>query len=124
MKLKYAVILLISIVSVMQCTVQKKIEYSIPAYLPAEKKTELLANLEKGKQLFKIYCSECHGILKKGKDSIPDFTHKEIVDYTVAFKAFDKRNHAVAKKLLPEEMSMIVTFLQIRKIDSIPQHAH
>lgn len=124
MKLKYIILFLIFIVSVMQCTVQKKVEYNIPAYLPAERKTELLANLEKGKELFKANCSECHGIFKKGKDSIPNFTNKEIVDYTVAFKAFDKRNHAVAKKLLPEEMSMIVTFLQMRKVDTIPQHSH
>ena len=108
----------------MQCTVQKKMEYNIPSYLPAERKKELLANLEKGKELFKIHCSECHGIFKKGKDSIPNFTNKEIVDYTVAFKAFDKKNHAVAKKLLPEEMSMIVTFLQLRKVDTIPPVAH
>ena len=105
----------------MRCTVEKKVEYNIPAYLPAEKKKELLANLEKGRQLFIANCSECHGIFKKGKDSIPNFTNKEIVDYTVAFKAFDKRNHAVAKKLLPEQMSMIVTFLQMRKVDTIPQ---
>jgi cytochrome c2 len=108
----------------MQCKVQNKTTYNIPAYLPAERKAELLVNLEKGKKLFKTNCSKCHGIFKKGKDSIPNFTNKEITDYATAFKAFDKKNHAVAKKLLPEEMSMIITFLQLRKIDSLPQHSH
>jgi len=124
MKTKYCILFLTLLVAAMQCTVQKKVEYNIPAYLPAEKKTELRANLEKGKELYKMYCSECHGIFKKGKETIPDFTNREIADYTVAFKASDKRNHAVAKKLLPEEMSMIITFLQLRKIDSLPQHNH
>lgn len=124
MKTSHIIFAIVLIIMLMQCAVQQKTTYNIPAYLPEEKKTELMANLEKGKQLYIKYCSDCHGIFKKGKDSIPDFTNKEIADYTVAYKANDSKNHAAAKKLLPEEMSMIITFLQLRKIDSLPVHNH
>ncbi len=124
MKKKLAVISLILSVTIMQCAVEKKTQYNIPKYLPEDKKAELLVNLEKGKQLFKAYCSDCHGIFKKGKDSIPNFTRQEIKDYAAAYKANSQLNHAVMKKLLPEEMSMILTFLQLRKIKSAPEHSH
>ena len=68
-------------VILIQCAVQKKTTYDIPSYLPAERKTELLGNLEKGRILFKTNCSGCHGIFTKGKDSIPNFTEKEIVTH-------------------------------------------
>lgn len=124
MKKKLAVIFLLLSVTVMQCAMEKKTQYNIPGYLPEEKKAELLVNLEKGKQLYKMYCSDCHGIFKKGKDGIPNFTSQEIKDYAAAYKANSQLNHAVLKKLLPEEMSMILTFLQLRKIKSSPEHAH
>mgnify|MGYP001243353225 FL=1 len=124
MKQRYTVIIIFLAIAVLQCSVEKKTQYNIPQYLPEEKKAELLVNLEKGKQLYIAYCSDCHGIFKKGKDSIPNFTSKEIQNYTVAYKANSQQNHAVTKKLLPEEMSMILTFLQLRKIKSVPAHAH
>ena len=124
MKQRYTVIIIFLAIAVLQCSVEKKTQYNIPQYLPEEKKAELLVNLEKGKQLYIAYCSNCQGIFKKGKDSIPNFTSKEIQNYAVAYKANSQQNHAVTKKLLPEEMSMILTFLQLRKIKSVPAHAH
>ena len=124
MKKPYILFSIITSVAIMQCAVEKKMQYNIPNYVPEERKAEFLANLEKGRLLFKMNCSECHGIFGKGKDSIPNFSNQDLADYTVAFKANDQNNHAVVKKLLPEEMSMILTFLQYRKTDSLPQHAH
>lgn len=108
----------------MQCSGSKKIEYNIPAYFKGDKKTELLSNLKKGSILYKNNCSECHGIFGKGKEGMPNFTNNEIQNYITAYQTNDITNHAVMKKLLPEELSMIVTFLQMRKIDSIPAHRH
>lgn len=114
MKIKYLLFSLFLIVLVIQCSVQHKTTYDIPQYLPAERKTELLSNLEKGRILFKTNCSGCHGIFSKGKDSVPNFTEKEIVNYLTAYQTNDSKNHAVIKKLLPEELSMIMTFLKLR----------
>lgn len=107
---------------VIQCSFQQKITYDIPSYLPAERKVELLSNLEKGRILFKRNCSGCHGIFTKGKDSIPNFTEKEIVNYLAAYQTKDPKNHAVMKKLLPEELSMIMTFLKMRNFKGKEQH--
>ena len=122
MKIKYFIFLLFIIVTVIQCSVQQKTTYDIPSYLPDERKTELLSNLEKGKILFKKNCSGCHGIFSKGKDSIPNFTEKEIVNYLTAYQTNDPKNHAVMKKLLPEELSMIMTFLKMRHFKGKEQH--
>ena len=105
----------------LQCSVQQKITYDIPQYLPAERKAELLSNLEKGRILFKTNCSGCHGIFTKGKDNVPNFTEKEIVNYMTAYQTNDQKNHAVIKKLLPEEMSMIMTFLKLRNFKGKPK---
>lgn len=109
-------------ISGIQCSDTKKTTYDIPSYMPESRKEELLVNLEKGKILFKNNCSGCHGIFTKGKDSVPNFTQTEIVNYMTAYQTNDQKNHAVMKKLLPEEMSMIMTFLKMRKFKGKPQH--
>lgn len=124
MRKRYLILFIIVLVTTVQCAVDKKISYSIPSYFKGERKTEFLENLEKGKVLFKQHCSSCHGIFSKGKEGVPNFTNQEIKNYLTAYQTNDQRNHAVIKKLLPEEMSMILTFLQYRKIDSLPQHTH
>ena len=90
--------------------------------MPPERQNELLMNLDKGASLFKNNCSGCHGIYTKGKDSIPNFTKREIVNYMSAYQTNDQKNHAVIKKLLPEEMSMIMTFLKMRKFEGKVTH--
>lgn len=123
MKKKYIIAGFVLIVTAVHCN-SNKVTYNIPSYYTGERKTELMSNLEKGKILFKENCSSCHGIFTRGKDGMPNFTDKEIKNYMTAYQTNDQKNHAVIKKLLPEEMSMILTFLQLRKVDSIPQHAH
>jgi cytochrome c553 len=122
MNLKYIILLLAVATTLTKCAGEKKTTYDIPAYLPPERKAELLTNLEKGKVLFKANCSGCHGIFSKGKDSIPNFTEKEIVNYMSAYQTNDVKNHSVIKKLLPEEMSMIMTFLKMRNFKGKPVH--
>lgn len=117
-------ILTVTTVFLLQCSASKKIEYNIPAYFKGERKTELLENLKKGSILYKNNCSECHGIYGKGREGMPNFTNNEIQNYLTAYQTNDTQNHAVLKKLLPEELSMIINFLQMRKIDSIPGHRH
>jgi len=124
MRKRKVIIGLVVLISIAQCTVEKKISYSVPSYFSGERKTQFLDNLEKGRLLFKQNCSNCHGIFAKGKEGIPDFTNQEIKNYMTAYQSNNEKNHAVIKKLLPEEMSMILTFLQYRQIDSLPQHKH
>lgn len=122
MKNRYFLLPLLLMISGIKCSESKKTTYDIPQYMPEVRKAELLVNLEKGRILFKNNCSGCHGIFTKGKDSVPNFSEKEIVNYMTAYQTNDQKNHAVMKKLLPEEMSMIMTFLKMRKFKGKTQH--
>ena len=86
--------------------------------MPRENKTLLIARAEKGKALYKIYCSGCHGIFSKGKDGVPNFTKKQIDNYHVtALIGMDPTNHAVAKKMSSEQIDYVITFLRLRKVE-------
>ena len=122
MRIRYFILFISLIVILVQCVVEQKTTYDIPSNLPEIRKTELLSNLEKGRILFKTNCSNCHGIFTKGKDSIPNFTEKEIVNYMTAYQTNDQKNHAVMKKLLPEELSMVMTFLKYRQFKGKAEH--
>lgn len=100
-----------------QCSNQKKVEYDIPEHVTKINRELLIEKAEKGKVLYKLHCSACHGIFTKGKDSIPNFTSIQIDNYhTAALIGIDARNHAVAKKMSSEQVDQVVTFLRIRKV--------
>jgi hypothetical protein len=100
-----------------QCTTQKKVEYDIPAHYGKEARENAIDWFEKGKILYKVDCAGCHGIYKKGKDSIPNFTKTQIDNYNAMYIKGDPKNHSVAAKLSPEQLYYILTFLRLRKIE-------
>lgn len=69
-------------------------------------------------------CSGCHGIFKKGQDSIPDFTESQIDNYNAMFIKGDPKNHSVAKKLSQDQLNYILTFLRLRRMDKVVPHQH
>jgi Cytochrome C oxidase, cbb3-type, subunit III len=114
MKLFYTTILIIICTCLVQCKTQK-IEYNIPSHVSAQNRAIFLERCEKGRILFKINCSGCHGIFTKGKDGVPNFTKDEIDNYrAVVLIARDQKNHAVAAKMSPEQIDHIITFLSLR----------
>jgi mono/diheme cytochrome c family protein len=114
----YTISVIIFCAVLFQCSSQKKAEYDIPGHVPPENKALLIARAEKGKVLYKTYCSGCHGIFTKGKDGVPNFTKMQIDNYhATALIGLDQTNHAVAKKMSSEQIDYVVTFLRLRKID-------
>jgi len=99
------------------CNTQKKVEYDIPSHYGKEARENAIDWFEKGKILYKIDCASCHGIYKKGKDSVPNFTKTQIDNYNAMYIKGDPRNHSVASKLSPDQLYYILTFLRLRKID-------
>jgi len=96
-----------------------KTAYTFPANVPEANKAAIIEKGDKGKVLYQIYCTECHGIFSKGKDSIPNFTKEQIDNYrsrTITFQ-----NHPSLRKLSAEQFDAILTFLQYRKV---PGHHH
>lgn len=118
MKRSYVIFLFILSLAGWYCGASRKTEYDIPSHVPPENKKLLIERAEKGKALYKIHCSGCHGIFSKGKDGVPNFTKTQIDNYhTTALIGLDPKNHAVAKKMSSEQIDYIVTFLRLRKIN-------
>jgi len=110
--------LLLTILATMfflQCATDKG-SYDMPVTATKKQKEELLEQCKKGKELFKVNCSECHGIFNTAKDKMPDFTSQQIDNYSAKFLRHDPRNHAVAKQMSPEQMNDVILFLRYRKI--------
>src|SRR5450755_777779 len=116
MKFIYCIfVIFICAVFFIQCA-EKKIEYNLPEPMSAETRSIYMERLDKGKTLYKLNCSSCHGIITKGKDSIPNFTKDQINNYRAAvMMAKDQRNHAVAAKMSPQQLDYIIMFLSLRK---------
>ncbi len=77
----------------------------------------LLDKLEKGKILYKVHCSSCHGIYTKGVEGIPNFTKIQIDNYHMtALIGMDPINHAVAKKMSTEQVDQVISFLRFRTV--------
>ena len=107
-------IIAISLV-IINCKAPKKMGYTIPDDYSGQSKVNLIKYLDQGQKLYRINCSRCHGIFTKGKDSIPNFSKTEIEAYKSAVLMDDPKNHAVAKKIRPEDLNMILEFLAFRK---------
>jgi mono/diheme cytochrome c family protein len=96
------------------CSTQKKITYAIPPEYTPDQKKELIAKLDKGRAMYKEYCSNCHGIFKKGIDGIPDFSVQQINIYADRYITHDPQNHASSMEMAPEQLDMILSFLRFR----------
>ena len=119
MKSVYTIIILvIAAILFQQCSNQKKTQYDIPEHVTKENKALLIEKSEKGKILYKLHCSGCHGIFTKGKDGVPNFTKIQIDNYhTTALIGMDPKNHAIARKMSNEQIDQVVTFLRLRKVN-------
>ena len=102
--------------ALLQCKTQNKLEYVIGDDVGEEAKKIYLERAEKGKILYKIHCSECHGIFSQGKDSIPNFTKQQIDNYH-ARSIVQLKTHSTVRNLSPEQLDYVLTFLRLRKID-------
>ena len=98
-----------------ECATHKnKITYNIPATLSKENREKLITILDRGKELYKANCSECHGIFTQGKDSIPNFTNQQIDNYSSRFMRKDPKNHAVVIKMTGDQLNSVLTFLKYK----------
>jgi mono/diheme cytochrome c family protein len=106
----------ITVSLLLSCQTGNKVAYVLPPDTPPDQKKELVADIHKGQALYKIYCTECHGVFAKAKDGVPDFTDIQIDNYSAKFLRHDPKNHAVTRKMSPEQMNDILMFLRYRKV--------
>lgn len=115
MNYKHILITIVSGILFLQCACSHKITYNIPANYPEDKRKELVTRLDKGKELFKDNCADCHGVFTKGKEKVPNFTNTQIDNYSARFLRRDPRNHAVLRNMSPDQMNDILAFLRYKK---------
>jgi cytochrome c553 len=113
-KLSLLALLLVFCLSIIKCT-HKKAMFTVPETITGESKVAMETRLQEGQALFKIYCSRCHGIFSKGKDSIPNFSQTDIEAYKASIILDDQKNHAVAQKIRQQDLEKIFDFLLYRK---------
>ena len=95
---------------------QDTVEYNFGMDVSEANKKLFIERAEKGKILYKIHCTDCHGIFTKAKDSIPDFTKQQIDNYQArSIMAF--KSHAKVRGLSYEQLDYILSFLRLRKVE-------
>ena len=99
-----------------QCAQQIKTAYIIPDEYTGQTRVNMEKALIAGQKLYKIHCSGCHGIFTNGKDSIPNFSKTQIEAYKSSALLDDPKNHAVAQKIRPDDLDLILQFLSFRKM--------
>ena len=114
MKFKPLALLLLIVAIFTCCIFHKKKDYIIPETVPVELRDEMINTVERGKTLYKLNCTGCHGIFAKGKDGVPDFSEQQIHKYSERFIMSDPTNHAVAFKMDPGQLQDILTYLRFR----------
>jgi mono/diheme cytochrome c family protein len=114
---------LLTFILLYSCASRHKVTYDIPANFPQERRDALIDAFKKGEALYKIHCSDCHGIFTEGKDKIPNFTNVQLDNYSSRFMRRDPRNHAVAQQMSPDQLNQTLTFLRYLKRDHIDSAA-
>jgi hypothetical protein len=116
MKYPYAlIIILLTFCGLLtQCARRPKVTYTIPADYPESRRQQIIEIFNKGEILYKANCAECHGIFTKGKDKIPNFSKEQIDNYSARFLHGDPQNHAIVRKMSPEQLSQILIFLRYK----------
>ena len=98
------------------CAPRPVVTCDIPADYPEARRRQIAEIFERGKELYKIHCAECHGIYGKGKDSVPSFNTDQFDNYKARFLMADPRNHAVMAKMNGEQLDQVFLFLRYKKV--------
>lgn len=114
-KIRFVSVAMVLTLLAIHCKTQKEAYYIVPEQYTGETRENMVKMLEQGQKMFRIHCSPCHGIFGKGKDSIPNFSKTQVEAYQSAVLKQDPNNHAVANKIRPYDLDMIILFLSFRK---------
>ena len=112
----HTILIITACLLIAQCATKPQVTYDIPANYPEARRQQLIGIFEKGKELYRINCSGCHGIFSKGKDSIPNFSEVQFDNYSARFMNGDPLNHAIIRKMSQEQLNQVLTFLRYRKV--------
>lgn len=94
---------------------RKAKEYNLPESLDQSTKSSFVDYLEHGKNLYKEFCTQCHGIHSAGRDSVPNFTNAQLDMYAAKFRIQTTAVHGFVDRLSYDELENILNYLRFRK---------
>jgi mono/diheme cytochrome c family protein len=97
------------------CAAHRTVTYVLTPDVTGENRARLIDRFDKGKVLYKVHCSGCHGIFGNARDTMPDFTEVQFDNYKTQYLNADPTNHAVKDKLSQQQLDYIFTFLRLLK---------
>lgn len=115
MKNKIAIILIVLLFLLVECTTQKKVLYEFPITMGEDIKAEYIKQFDKGKILYDINCSKCHNTKVRRKVVIPDFTPEQLVNYEMRIANPEHIENIPEMKVAEDELAIIMTFLRYKK---------
>jgi hypothetical protein len=124
--IKYICLLFLAGAALSRCNTHKKVEYNIASHVAPENRALFIERAEKGRILFREHCSGCHGVFARGKDGVPDFTHRQIENYKARDIA-QRGSHTTTRQLSGQQLDYILDFLRLRVVKDpvqTPDHPH
>ena len=93
----------------------QKMEYELPVEMSESVRSQYEVICEKGFILYNINCGSCHTKSVRRKKIIPDFEASKLAGYEIRVMNPQHTSHIEEDKLTPEELVLIVTFLNYKK---------
>ncbi len=81
------------------------------AFPPTKKVIMDTAFFLEGKQLYKLYCAECHSIGRGRKKTVPDFTEQQLNAYTIQFSNEKHKERLKDAPMTKDVLGRIVYYL-------------
>lgn len=111
---RFIFFVLLAIIIFQQCAKPGR-EYFIPDDMNKDSRKNLVSYLNKGKELYKEFCSGCHGIYAETKDNSPSFTEYQLEMYKAKLSMRQGEQHGFTENLSYEETESILNFLRFKK---------
>ena len=115
MSRKFALLLVFTTILLTDCAVHRKSVYVYPEGTSKTNENQIFEVCEKGRILYELHCSKCHGMFTRKKDGFPNFDARQINSYIAKALTRDPKNHAAAANMDQDQLNEIFMFLHFRK---------
>ena len=116
MRARYIIPPFVAVLLLTNCVANYRSSYNYPEHFAGADKEKFYDVLEKGRKIYNMNCSKCHGAYSKKTDSLPHFSNQQVDNYTARFLYRDPKNHAFVARMDPEQLNDVFLFLRFRKI--------